>query len=148
MAVGAIKNIVQTGVYETLTQFKQPTTFFSSMPGNTFSQRIQNFVSQNRNHYFMGLWVIAQIALFGSRLVQISGLWRGVSDRNMRPYCVFLAATIGYFLLINGPIANPKYRVPMEPALIIFLAIGAQELRSKFYTYLKRLKNSGAYDQT
>jgi hypothetical protein len=30
---------------------------------------------------------------------------------------------LAYFLLINGPVAAPKYRLPMEPVLIILCAI-------------------------
>jgi hypothetical protein len=35
-----------------------------------------------------------------------------------------LAMTVVYFLGVNGPLGDPKYRIPMEPALIIFFAIG------------------------
>jgi len=30
---------------------------------------------------------------------------------------------IAYFLLLNGPVATPKYRLPMEPVLIVLAAI-------------------------
>lgn len=126
MVIGAIKNIVQTGVYETLSQFNQPATFFSAMPGDTLGERFSNFVSQNRNNVFMGIWVLAQIALFASRLVQLGGVVAGLADPRSRPYIIFLAMTVVYFLAINGPIGNPKYRIPAEPALIIFTAVGLQ----------------------
>ncbi|MEP4378189.1 MAG: glycosyltransferase family 39 protein [Alphaproteobacteria bacterium] len=126
MTIGAIKNVIQTGVYESLSQFNQPATFFSAMPGNTLGERFSNFVSQNRNNVFMGVWVLAQIALFASRLVQLGGILGGLADRRTRPYTIFLAMTVVYFLAINGPIGNPKYRIPAEPALIIFTAMGLQ----------------------
>jgi hypothetical protein len=30
---------------------------------------------------------------------------------------------LAYFLLISGPVATPKYRLPMEPVLIVLAAI-------------------------
>lgn len=35
----------------------------------------------------------------------------------------FAAACILYFLLLNGPIASPKYRLPFEPVLIVLTAL-------------------------
>ena len=32
--------------------------------------------------------------------------------------------TMAYFVLINGPVASPKYRLPIEPILIIWLGCG------------------------
>ena len=47
MITGAMRNLIQTGFYETLTQFRQPTTFFSAMPGVTFRERLSNFLNTN-----------------------------------------------------------------------------------------------------
>jgi hypothetical protein len=42
----------------------------------------------------------------------------------MRPWAaVFAAGVVGYFLLLNGPVATAKYRLPMEPVLIVLAAI-------------------------
>jgi hypothetical protein len=30
---------------------------------------------------------------------------------------------LAYFLLLNGPVATPKYRLPMEPVLLVLAAI-------------------------
>jgi hypothetical protein len=35
----------------------------------------------------------------------------------------FAGAVIAYFLLISGPVAGPRYRMPMEPVLIVLAAI-------------------------
>jgi len=134
MIVGAFKNAIQTGAYETLTQFNQPTTFFSAMQGHSFTERLSNFLQRNRNNHFMFIWALAQAALTVSRMVQLLGMWKGLSDKDMRPYCVFLIATIVYFLAVNGPIGNPKYRIPTEPAFIILFAIGMNSLAGKLLT--------------
>jgi hypothetical protein len=43
--------------------------------------------------------------------------------RNMPWAAAFAAAVLAYFLLLNGPVAAPKYRLPMEPVLIVLAAI-------------------------
>ena len=41
-----------------------------------------------------------------------------------KPWAAVVAgALIAYFLLLNGPVASPKYRLPMEPMLIVLAAI-------------------------
>jgi hypothetical protein len=33
------------------------------------------------------------------------------------------ASVLTYFVLFNGPVIGPKYRLPMEPVLIVLAAI-------------------------
>jgi hypothetical protein len=41
-----------------------------------------------------------------------------------KPWAAVLAGgVLAYFLLLNGPVAAPKYRLPMEPVLIVLAAI-------------------------
>jgi hypothetical protein len=42
-----------------------------------------------------------------------------------------LAGWVGYILLINVPIASPKYRLPIEPVLMIACGAGLLALRRK-----------------
>jgi GNAT superfamily N-acetyltransferase len=44
---------------------------------------------------------------------------------------VFAGAVLAYFLLLNGPIATPKYRMPMEPVLIVLAAIPLARLTQR-----------------
>jgi hypothetical protein len=42
----------------------------------------------------------------------------------MSPWAaVFAGGVLAYFLLLNGPVATPKYRLPMEPVLIVLAAL-------------------------
>jgi len=121
---GAFKNLMQTGFYQVLSQFHQPLTFFSTMRALTALGRIYEFVLTNWNRPFMVMWTISQVALIVSRLVQASGAFTGLQRKEFRGLTLILLATIAYFLAINGPIADPKYRIPMEPALILLFALG------------------------
>ena len=86
----------------------------------------------------MFIWALAQAALMASRMVQLLGTWKGLADKSIRPYCAFLIATIIYFLAVNGPIGNPKYRIPTEPAFIILFAIGMNFLAGKIVIFRSR----------
>jgi hypothetical protein len=43
---------------------------------------------------------------------------------------IFGCLLIAYFLLINGPVGAPKYRLPFEPIMIIFQAIALSSIGS------------------
>ncbi|MGA7489210.1 MAG: hypothetical protein WBW74_19980, partial [Xanthobacteraceae bacterium] len=47
--------------------------------------------------------------------VMLARAWPGAA--------VLAGGVLVYFLLVNGPVATPKYRLPMEPVLIVLAAI-------------------------
>ena len=55
-------------------------------------------------------------------LIQLVGLWRLIRAAPFAAAGFILL--LGYFLAISGPTAGPKYRMPMEPALIVLFAVG------------------------
>lgn len=124
MSWGAFRNLMQTGFYQVLTQFNQPPNFFSAIKGDSIAQRTLNFILINKTNPFMMMWALSQVTLVASRVVQLLGLVQGLIQRELRGPTVVLVWTVFYFTAINGPIADPRYRIPSEPALIILLAIG------------------------
>ena len=78
---------------------------------------------------FTLLWLGALAMLVLSRLIQAIGLFGALLTKVTRAPTVFLLATVVYHLAINGPIGYAKYRLPMEPALIVFLVAGVFTLR-------------------
>jgi hypothetical protein len=124
ISYGALKNLMQTGFYQVLVQFNQPLTFFSAMPGGSFAERLQAFVHTNKSNAFMLLWGVSQAGLVVSRAIQFFGVIVGLRLKAKRGQTILLIATVAYLLALNGPIADPKYRVPIEPALIILFALG------------------------
>jgi hypothetical protein len=39
---------------------------------------------------------------------------------------------VGYFLLLSGPVAGPKYRLPVEPALLVFAAFPLAKVADRY----------------
>ncbi len=129
MSAGMFRVLMQTGFYESFAQFRREPAFLSAMPGNATGERLNNFIAANKTNVFMMLWVLAQGALLLSRLVQLAGLFHGLRSPAYRGATLLLLATITYFLILTGPIASPKYRVPIEPPLLILFGMGWVWLR-------------------
>lgn len=121
---GSFRNLFQTGFYAVLGQFNQPATFLSAMHGETFLDRVAAFFTTNRTNMFMILWVTAQVTIVLTRFVQAMGAIIGLRRPDFRGATILLLMTITYVLILNGPFADPKYRIPCEPAFIILLALG------------------------
>ena len=123
-AYGMTKTLTQSGFYEVLSQFRQPTSFFGSIRGANFAERLVAFITSNSRNYFMLMWFVAQLCLIGSRLVQLYGIYIGIRKSEIRSAVVLLGFTALYFIALIGPILSPRYRIPAEPTLIIFFALG------------------------
>ncbi len=124
MTWGAFRNVFQTGFYAVISQFNQPPAFLSAMHGVNIWERIAAFIAANRNNAFMMLWVASQIAIILTRAVQAIGAIVGLQRAEFRGATVLLLVTIAYILILNGPFADPKYRIPCEPSFIILFALG------------------------
>lgn len=73
--------------------------------------------------------ILSGVALSALTLVlQIVGFSRLIRHRPWVGAAVF--GLIFYVLLVTGPIYSPKYRLPLEPVLIVLTALGANRLRS------------------
>lgn len=95
-------------------------TSYLATTGDNLLERIVNFLGGNPSAYmalFLGGAAIAVIAF----VLQIGGY---VLLLKHSPWAGFFAGLVLlYFLLANGPIFLPKYRLPMEPVLIVLQAL-------------------------
>ncbi|MEE2932971.1 MAG: glycosyltransferase family 39 protein [Pseudomonadota bacterium] len=65
------------------------------------------------------------VGAFGSILSLIFGIYGLFILHSLRPWAaIFATLAVFYFLLINGPVASPKYRLPIEPVMIICASLG------------------------
>ncbi len=107
-------------------------TGFYATAGDGKLEKAWNFLFYNDNSIYVWFLLGGALGLMGLRLVQGAGLvavWR--RDPWQRLVVVMLLAWCAYILALNGPIASPKYRLPIEPALIVFFALGVVGLRRK-----------------
>ena len=92
-------------------------SFASDTRGDLIS-RIWEFISGSSSIYVSALIVSGAGAIIIS-LFQFFGFF--VQLRVNLMLAVLSALTVAYFLIINGPVGSPKYRLPIEPILIIWL---------------------------
>ena len=92
-----------------------------------FVAQITDFLRGSSPAY-LGWFLIGGIFAFAGILLQLSGLYLLV---RISPWAAILAAlVIAYFLILNGPVSLPKYRLPYEPVLIILQALALLKMIS------------------
>ena len=99
-------------------------SFAEDTRGDLFA-RTKQFISESSSVYVSTIVVSALGAVIIS-LVQFAGFF--VQLRVNMMLAVLSALTVAYFLMINGPVGSPKYRLPIEPILIIWFGCGLLSL--------------------
>jgi hypothetical protein len=95
-------------------------SFAGDTRGDLFARTWQ-FISGSSSIYVATLVVSATGAIVVS-LIQFAGFF--VQLRVNMMLTVLSALIVAYFLMINGPVGSPKYRLPIEPILIIWFGCG------------------------
>ena len=93
-------------------------------PGNNIAEKLTNYVSDGKGLLFVSLLVVGTLS---SGLFLAAGLCGLVvmlrtRDRQIILTAIFFFLAAGYFLGITGPIIGPKYRIPIEPFLVLSAA--------------------------
>ncbi len=120
---GAAINMASPGLLISPPVSQLPRTGFFSTPGAGMAEKIVNFVFHSDNARYAQLLLagLAGVALI--RLIQLAGV--AALYRTGHMAALFLcAAWIAYVLVINGPVASPKYRLPVEPVLNVLTGAG------------------------
>ncbi len=124
MAIGALRTLLITSAYQLPYIFGKELKFLSptAMFETGFREPVINFLKTVANHPLSFFWAFSQGLLFLSRGFQLVGLVQGLKDPSLRAGIVFLLAIIVYFLVITGPLGYSRFRMPIEPLLIILTA--------------------------
>ena len=114
---GAIQNLASPAIaIDPRVRQLNEKSFYNSEGKNIF-EKSYNFIAGNNSKFVIILLIGLLISLILS-ITQLVGFFLLVKRHKW-------AATFGllyilYFLLISGPVGSAKYRIPIEPALIIF----------------------------
>jgi hypothetical protein len=97
-----------------------PKPSFYNTPGAGLWQKARAYLLDDPGRYQL-LLVAGIVAMLPFLVLEAVGF---VMLARTLPWAAVLAGGIlAYFLLVSGPIATPKYRLPMEPVLIVLAAI-------------------------
>jgi 4-amino-4-deoxy-L-arabinose transferase-like glycosyltransferase len=119
---GAVINLASPAIILSPPVAQLPRTGFYATPGANIVEKIFNFMfrSDNRTYAWILLLGVAGVAIV--RLLQLSGL---VAVARAAPAAAILVVLwVSFILAINGPVASPKYRLPVEPALCLLTGAG------------------------
>jgi hypothetical protein len=97
-----------------------PKPSFYNTPGTGLWQKARAYLLDDPGRYQL-LLVAGLVAMVPFLALEAVGF---VMLARSLPWAAVLAGgVLAYFLLIGGPVATPKYRLPMEPVLIVLAAI-------------------------
>ena len=97
-----------------------PKPSFYHTPGTSLSERSRAYFFDHPGRYqaLLALGIAAMLPFLVLECIGFVLLARAL------PWAAaFAAGVLAYFLLLSGPVASPKYRLPMEPILIVLAAI-------------------------
>ena len=149
----ALSEIVATPTQIIVKSWLQGAVINLAAPALTVDKRIRqlphiSFAGDTRGDLFARTWQfisgsssIYVAALVGSAvgaiiisLIQFAGFF--VQLRVNMMLAVLSVLTVAYFLMINGPVGSPKYRLPIEPILIIWFGCGLLS----FWKFVKKFR--------
>lgn len=97
-----------------------PKPSFYNTPGTGLWQKARAYLLDHPGRYQL-LLVVGLVGMVPFLALEAVGFV--MLARSLPWAAVFAAGVLAYFLLIGGPVATSKYRLPMEPVLIVLAAI-------------------------
>jgi 4-amino-4-deoxy-L-arabinose transferase-like glycosyltransferase len=132
---GMFKNIMAPAIAIDPRAREFNTRSFSQAVGNSIFEKSVNFIDKNNKVYII-LLVIGMAGAVIFTLLQLIGV-RFLLAINA-PAVFFLFLYLVYFLVISGPVGGPKYRIPLEPVLLVLQSAGLVGLLHSLGNYLSR----------
>ncbi|MGD9537738.1 MAG: hypothetical protein AB7P52_08840 [Alphaproteobacteria bacterium] len=126
--MGAAINLFSPGVILATPISKLPRTGFFDTPGESKLDKVRSFLFANDNAAYAWALLLGTLGVILARAAQAAGLAVGFAKggpgaRERRVMLVFLLIWAAYILAVNGPIASPKYRLPIEPVAALLFAL-------------------------
>ena len=105
-----------------------PKPSFYNTPGASLWEKTRAYLFDDPAAYQI-LLIVGLVAMLPILMLEAAGFV--VLARTLPWAAVFAGGVLAYFLLLNGPVATPKYRLPMEPVLIVLAAIPLARLAER-----------------
>ena len=93
---------------------------FYETKGKGVVEKLYNYINDSNGFMYLSVLSIGTIISLLFNLVALFGVFK-MAFTLPRRIPIKLLLFIGYFLAITGPIIGVKYRLPIEPILIIFV---------------------------
>jgi 4-amino-4-deoxy-L-arabinose transferase-like glycosyltransferase len=128
---GMTINLVSPAVLLSPPVLKLPRPGFYNTPGNSFFDKTYNYAFHSGQPIYTWCLLIGSAGLAVMRVLQFVE-FIALTRRAANWPALFLAASwFGYILLVNGPVASPKYRLPLEPLFNVLSGAGLIAIRDR-----------------
>ncbi len=127
---GAAINIGSPAIIHVPPVAQMPRTGFYATDGGSFLSKVTNFLFLSDSAWYARLLLVGVAGLAIIRALQAIGLASLIYKQAFIAGLLLLVLWGLYILAINGPVASPKYRLPLEPPLNILSAAGYCALRT------------------
>ncbi len=108
-----------------------PRPGFYNTPGVSFFDKAFNYAFRSGQPTYTWFLLIGSAGLVAMRLLQLVGFIALVRRAANWPALFLAASWCGYILLVNGPVASPKYRLPLEPLFNVLSGAGLIAIRDR-----------------
>jgi hypothetical protein len=106
-----------------------PKPHYYATPGASLWERAKDYFFNDPGLYQL-LVAAGLLAMLPLLLLEAIGL---VMLARSQPWAAALAlCLVAYFLFLSGPVAGPKYRLPVEPALLVFAALPLAKVADRY----------------
>lgn len=106
-----------------------PRTGFFATPGDSLPEKVINFLFHSDSAEFAWSTLVGILGVVAFRLLQLRGMTILLMRRAQLPIVLLLLGWAAFILLVNGPVASPKYRLPIEPVLMVLASVGYVSFR-------------------
>jgi len=128
---GITINLVSPAILLSPPVSQLPRPGFYNTPGNSFFDKAFNYAFRSGQPAYTWFLLIGSAGLAAMRLLQLFGFVALVRRAANWPTLFLAASWCGYILLVNGPIASPKYRLPLEPLFNVLAGAGVVAVRDR-----------------
>jgi len=102
-----------------------PHTGFYATSGASIPNKVFNFLFRSSNAAYAWTLLLGIAGLIVVRMIQ---LWGMVTLSSNVPIAMLFLFWTAFILAANGPVASPKYRLPIEPVLMVLTGAGLSRL--------------------
>jgi 4-amino-4-deoxy-L-arabinose transferase-like glycosyltransferase len=129
--IGAAINLASPAIILSPAVSHLPRTGFYGTPGASPFEKIANFLFRSDNAVYAWILLAGIAGVAAWRLLQLAGLLAILRQGGHLPILGLFGLWIAYVLAINGPVASPKYRLPLEPPFMVLTGAGLSILRRR-----------------
>jgi 4-amino-4-deoxy-L-arabinose transferase-like glycosyltransferase len=127
-AIGAAINLGSPAIILSPPILQLPHTGFYATHGARPADKIENFLFHSDNAIYAWILLAGIAGVMLVRLIQIVGLVALLRHGGALPLLCLFGLWTAYVLAVDGPVASPKYRLPIEPPLMVLTGAGLSEL--------------------